>query len=67
MRTSASPSGPRWERAPLIRRALLILVGLSVTIVLGSFAAAPLRQGDGAYSIGAQGIAAGELVLCRME
>ncbi|MEB3369486.1 arabinosyltransferase domain-containing protein [Saccharopolyspora mangrovi] len=48
-------------RRALIRTPALVCVtamGVAVTIVLGSFAAAPIRQGDGAYSIGAQGIAA---------
>lgn len=47
-------------RRALIRTPALVCVtamGVAVTIVLGSFAAAPIRQGD-AYSIGAQSIAA---------
>ncbi|MEV4734808.1 arabinosyltransferase domain-containing protein [Saccharopolyspora sp. NPDC049426] len=47
-------------RRALIRTPALVCVtamGVAVTIVLGSFVAAPIRQGD-AYSIGAQGIAA---------
>lgn len=47
-------------RRALIRTPALVCVtamGVAVTIVLGSFVAAPIRQGD-AYSIGAQSIAA---------
>ncbi|RRO15153.1 indolylacetylinositol arabinosyltransferase [Saccharopolyspora rhizosphaerae] len=48
-------------RRALIRTPALVCVtamGVAVTIVLGSFVVAPIRQGDDAYSIGAQGIAA---------
>ena len=47
-------------RRALIRAPALVCVtamGVAVTVVLGSFAVAPIRQGD-AYSIGGQGIAA---------
>ncbi|WP_093423191.1 arabinosyltransferase domain-containing protein [Saccharopolyspora flava] len=46
-------------RRALIRTPALVCVtamGVAVTIVLGSFAVAPIRQGPDAYSIGGQGL-----------